>query len=457
MAVSNYKPMQIKILNIAKFVKQNNLPRVKSGKMLGQNKTLAEDGLFSEVIFGRIGSTDRLSKMAYIELNCKIIQPYLCIALERSSIDFKNTISGNIKWKLEGTKLTKVDNTDVEAQTGLPFIYKNFDIFIKHILPSNGSKTRDQVLNLLKTNDKDEIFTDKWLIIPAGYRDINTLDIETKGKSDYDQINDMYRAIIGISNNLNTQNSMDMIDDKLINQVQQNINNIYRLLIEKKLAKKEGLIQKSALAKTISYSSGNVIHNAKMSRKSYDEDLSNNIPYGHFGVPVSQLVDMYYPFVLFRMKSFFESDDNLYDIFKELIHAKDGSSMDDNIEKIVEYVKVDVDFLKTKLETKDKKHTIKVNGKEIVLKVIEFMKNNIVDPIIQDKFLSVTRYPVDNLLSTQYLKPISQSTESTYKVVDDFGIEYELCKNDIFILAFVPNLHSLKGWGGDYDKIASHY
>lgn len=451
MAVKDYKPMQIKVLNVKKYIEQNNLPRISSTKKIGSNNTMAEEGLFSEKIFGKIGSQDRMNKMAYIELNCYCLQPYISIALERMSADFTKTTMGLQRWKIENGSLTKVG--DDEGYSGLKFIYDNFELFVKTLFKENGSKVRDQNLQLLRSHKKDELFVKQWLIIPAGFRDINTLDIETKGKSDYDQINDFYSAMINISNQLENILDVDnsLVDEKFAYQMQQNINNIYRHLIEKKLAKKGGLIQKSALAKTISYSSGNVICNSKMTRNSYDEDHSNNIGFGYIGISCVHLMDMFYPFAVHRMKELFEFDENLYDIIKGKLKVKDTYTMADTIDKLIDTCKTDMKFLSSNMEYKDKKYSIKVNGKERVIKVIEFIKNEVADKIINNKFVTGTRFPVDNKLSQQYLKPKALMTEGVEKVVDDDGVEWELCNNDIIILSYMPNSHSLGPWGGDYD------
>lgn len=446
-----HKPMSIKILNVDNFIFRNDLPRIKSMKILSTNKTLADDGLFSQSIFGNLGSKDRMNKMAYIELNCRCLQPYICIALERMSADFSKTISGAQKWKIKNNKLEKSDDQD--ADTGLDFIYQNFDLFIKTLFPDNGSKTRKQNLNLLKKYKKDDLFVQRWIIIPAGLRDVNTMDIETQGKSEYDQINDFYKGMINISNQLESMSEIDasIIDAKFSFQMQNHINNIYRLLIEKKMAKKSGILQKSAMSKTISYSSGNVICNSKMTRAKHNDDDSTNIRFGYIGIHASLLVDIFYPFVLHRMKQFMENHDNLKYILVDLLEMSDKSTNDEIIEKCINTFKHDTYFMKKRLESKSGKYAIKINGKEHVLNMMEFFKNDIIDTIIHDKFVTGTRFPVDNKNSMQYLKPVCTTTESVYKVKDDLGIEYELCKNDIIILAYQPNTHSLKSWGGDFD------
>ena len=452
MAENKYKPMQIKILDIDKFVKSKGLPRVKSIKKLSTNKTLDENGLFSEKIFGRLGSTDRMNNMAYIELNTYCLQPYICIALERMSAEFVRTMMGTLQWKVEGSKIKRCDEGE-EGMTGLPFIYKYFDEVIKELIKDTGSKTRDSNLKLLKSHTKEELFTSKWIIIPAGFRDINSIDIETRGKSDYDEINDYYSKMIDISNRLDQTNELglDIIDDKLCYQMQQCINDIYRHLIEKKLAKKNGLIQRSALAKTISYSAGNVISLPKLTRKSYDIEDSNNIPMGYIGIPAVQLVDIFYPFYLHRMKEVLTFDERIFNIIKGLVHAKDTYSMDEVIEKFANSIKVDRKLMLADMEYNDEKYSITVNGKERVLKTLDFLKNDIIDPIIIDKYVTGTRFPFDNGMSQQYLKPKAITVENVEQVTDDHGIKYELADSDILLLSFQPSVFSLQGWGGDFD------
>lgn len=446
---NTYKPMKIEVLNVDRFVKKYNLPRISSTKKIASNNTMAEEGLFSEKIFGKIGSIERMNNMAYIELNCYCLQPYISIALERMSSDFLKTTMGQLRWVIKNGELEKVD--DDSGKSGLKFIYDNFELFIKTLFKSNGSKVRENNLELLNNHKKEELFVSKWLIIPAGFRDINTLDIETKGKSDYDQVNDFYSAMINISNQLGNLTDVDnsLVDEKFAYQMQQNINSIYRHLIEKKLAKKGGLIQKSAMAKTISYSSGNVICNSKTTRNTYNEDHSNNVGFGYIGISCPHLMDMFYPFVVHRLKELFEYDENLYTIIKNMLKCKDTYTETDIINKLIDTCKVDINFLLKPMEINGKKYSIFINGKERVLKIVEFLKNDVVDKVIVNKFVTGTRFPVDNKLSQQYLKPKAIMTDGVEKVKDDNGVEYELTTNDIPIMAFVPNMHSLTPWGGE--------
>lgn len=452
---NNFKPMQIKILDPKKLIIKKNLPRIKTIKKLASNNSLAEDGLFSESIFGRIGSVDRMNKMAYIDLNYKVLQPYIYLALKSASSDFEKTAMGILRWSKSNNKW--VSSKEGEGKSGLKFIYDNFEELLKVFIPTASSKSREINLRLINKYPKDVIWTDKWIVIPAGLRDINTLDIESRGKSDYDPINDFYSTMINLSNQLGSISDVDasLVDEKFGYQMQIAVVSIYQSLIEKKMAKKGGLIQKSALAKTVSYSAGNVICNPKLTREAYDEKLSTNIPFGHIGISTSQLVDKFYPFVVYRLKELMDYDEKIDAILKGLTHAKETDTQDDIINHFIDFIKVDIPFMIQPMEYKNTKYSIKVDGKERVLTVLDFMKNEVVDRVIHDKFTTGTRYPCDNKLSTQYLKPVCLTTEGTELVKDDeTGIEYELSTNDIVNLAYQPNSHSLKPWGGDHDALA---
>jgi hypothetical protein len=85
---NNFKPMEMDIINMDRFISKYKLKEVKSERILSYGNTLNPDGLFSYDIFGRPGTTERMNNTAYINLNCFVMEPYVFLTLIRMSSKF---------------------------------------------------------------------------------------------------------------------------------------------------------------------------------------------------------------------------------------------------------------------------------------------------------------------------------------------------------------------------------
>ena len=71
-------PFNVTLLDVNKFVKENRVQDVSSLSLREpSSRSFAADGLFSESIFGPMGSTQRLVTFGKIELNTAILQPMI--------------------------------------------------------------------------------------------------------------------------------------------------------------------------------------------------------------------------------------------------------------------------------------------------------------------------------------------------------------------------------------------
>ena len=83
----NLDPLNLRLMDIDNFVKTRAVMEVTSPFIhTSSSNQMSEDGLFSEKIFGAIGTPTRFLQFGYINLNCKIIHPLIfqnIIALKR--------------------------------------------------------------------------------------------------------------------------------------------------------------------------------------------------------------------------------------------------------------------------------------------------------------------------------------------------------------------------------------
>ena len=75
-ALDHQKPFNLSLLNLNQGELYRSLNPVKSTQMFtGANYQLHPEGLWSNEIFGAMGSPERMTKQAYIDLNVDIIHP----------------------------------------------------------------------------------------------------------------------------------------------------------------------------------------------------------------------------------------------------------------------------------------------------------------------------------------------------------------------------------------------
>ena len=308
-----YKPMVMDLLNVNEYIGKHKLKEVTSERILSYGKTINSDGLFSYEIFGKPGTKERSNNMAFINLNCKIITPFFFLSISKLSSKFLKLAQGTLFFKIVNGKL--IESNDDEGSSGISFIYENFNLVKEELIKDTGSNKRKLILSFLSKVTKEDLFMDKWLIIPAALREINTLDLEAKGIINYEPINDLYLNLIKKAKAIQTSSIFNLVVNAIHLSIQSSVNDIYSLLINQKVAKKGGIIQQSALSKPISFSVGSVIANAKFTRNSYKEEDSNNIPFGYIGVPLTQLCDMFYPFVIARLKQVFSREEGMRSSF----------------------------------------------------------------------------------------------------------------------------------------------
>lgn len=449
---NNFKPMEMDIINMDRFISKYKLKEVKSERILSYGNTLNPDGLFSYDIFGRPGTTERMNNTAYINLNCFVMEPYVFLTLIRMSSKFLKLATGKLYYNINKDNKLE-ESTEENENTGMSFIYKNFKLIKDELIKETGTEQRKMMIEFLNNVNINEIFVNKWIIIPAGLREINTMDLESKGIVNYEPINDYYLDLIKRAKSLKASSIFGILMPMIEYKIQESLNNIYNLLINTKVSKKGGIIQQASLARTITYAVGSVIANAKYSRNTYLDKDSTNIRFGYIGIPVGILTDMFYPFVFHRLKQIFSQEEGLRKAFYAKMMEKESNTVNTElVEDFIVKVIQDKDFLFepfTYIGKDGKSYEFEI-ADGIRYTVIDFMKNEVIDPIISDKFVTGTRYPIDNRASQQFLKPICTTTDKV-KTIELNSMKVELVQNKNYVGCITPNIHSYTPWGADVD------
>jgi len=183
-------PFNIELL----FLNKNNL------KQLGQVKSLdifepntdifKIDGLFSQEIFGPVGSEIRTMKYGYIDLKLKIMHPLAFRSLIQLKTLYSDIASGK-KYAIFDEELGDFTlSNPIDGKTGYDFFYNHI---FKLKLLANNSDSRSFKIELIKKyySVPSQVHTlTKWLVYPAGLRDYS---LDKDGRGSYDEVNDIYK------------------------------------------------------------------------------------------------------------------------------------------------------------------------------------------------------------------------------------------------------------------------
>ena len=473
--------MKIDLIPIKQFIKINDLKEITNPIIFEKGNIPSTDGLLSTEIFG-VSVKERRETFAYISLNGHFLQPFIYKLLKRMNKKFEYIIYGS-RLYIINSKGDLIE--DENGETGIEFLYKNWE---KINFKRNNSMIRNERIDLLESYDKDTLFTEYWIVNPPFYRDVN-LQLATQGKISHHEINNYYSKLIRMASILKNSNNFDFVLNTTRAKVQELLVQIYDFF-KGRIEKKQGLIRKSLLGKTIDYGARSVISAPRfLSNKPKDMDID----FYHIGIPLAQCCSLFTPFIVSWVQRFFqrelEKSGNKY-IAKINGEFRNVKLIDPEIYFNEEYIKKKIDkfifsfsdrFEKIELPIVDeeaKKQGLKPYltfiGREYKDGVPESESPLVQRPatwcdllyqaavdVTSDKHVYVTRYPLLDYFGTF---PNKITVLSTHKTIPIF-IGNKVYKNYPYIdlktpkdkisVSFIDtvtmsNLY-LKGLGGDYD------
>lgn len=483
-------PTEIDIANFNEIIKVNKLEEIKNSSYLINNQP-TEDGLFSYQIFGKPGSTKRKFQWAYIDLQKKFLHPLVYDALYKTDRKLPDLIKGEVFAKLdtETGELKYVDSAN-ESQagvfTGIQGFYENFK---KMKFRRGDSKGRHDNLAFIRSLDIDQIFIDKFLVIPPFYRDI---DLSAGNTMSTDEVSDIYKKVISLSKQFDkNSSSLIFVGYNTEWAIQDSLNELYAMLT-KKNSKKNGYIRKSLLGKNVDYSARGVISSAKMATNTSADQL---VHFGEIGVPLHMILTSFLPFVMFQLQNrFFSSyrDGSLviYNANSDKLDKIDEISIEEfsskNFEKLINiYARSKEDRL-NKLYIKNSKgeeipfipfpdlhkgtsnkDSKRARDRNIVPGTITDLLFHAARFAIEDKYVYMTRYPIEDYLNITPVKPVIVTTRNTIElglnitdsgksnivshiVVRDYPYVEDKKKVE-WIDSCIPHYSYLPALGGDFD------
>ena len=292
-------PLKLRLMDVDEKIAREDILEVTSSFIRESSSTeFHQDGLFSEYIFGEIASPDRLSRHGFINLKTRVFHPRVFKIICKLKAFYKEVMSGRSYAIFDPTEkdFIKASEEDPKADTGYSFFISHFH---KIEFKSTGSITRDTKIDVLK-KFKDQIFITKYLVIPAGLRDV---DIED-ARNTSEEINKIYSGLLNMSRALPDEEDESPIFDVIKMGIQNKTVAVYEY-IHNIISGKNGFLQRKYGARNIAMGTRNVISAANMSVKSAESN--HMIKRGETQLPLFQGMKAFQPTIVFQLKTMFFS------------------------------------------------------------------------------------------------------------------------------------------------------
>lgn len=301
------KHLKIFPLDTEKFVKVNELKEISNPLFFSRSNIPTEDGLLSNEIFG-ITKDDRTSIFAYIDLGAEFMHPLLYKTWVRLDANVKNVLAEADKYKYDESKGKFIQDPD--GKTGLGYLK---EVLMTKKLKKNESAKRNIKISFIEKY-KEFLFIKKLIVVPAGYRDVDTAE---EGNIGVGEINKLYDTIIRDANALKETEDYGLTLNGTIKfRIQENIMKVYNWFIFGRdpvtgedaqasgLSRKLGLIRRAGMKKSFDWGSRLVICTQNLRK----EELGDiDIGIDEIGVPIAALCANLFPYMLFNIRRWFEN------------------------------------------------------------------------------------------------------------------------------------------------------
>lgn len=299
-------------LNVDKFISDFSLKEVKNPSILSSKGKYDPDGLFSESIFGIDRSKERRKTYAYINLNTKIIHPFVYQIFKKIEHKILDLADGETLYFDENTKKLQKEKEEgfkeLSGFDGAMYAIQN-GAFLR-----GETDVRDKLVSRLKEIIADgSVFIDKMLIIPPDFRPAQIGD--DGSLIGVDEINSLYIKIINFSKKVKLVSNNDkegiMSESTYIRREIQNLSLELFDYAKMKTGKKSGINRSNLLGKRVDFSGRTVITSG------YD------LPIGVAGVPYRMLANIAEPFLIHHFFKELMPDTDEYNVFMKILEKND--------------------------------------------------------------------------------------------------------------------------------------
>lgn len=289
--MSQPKPPKVELKFIELDAKR--LQSIRPTKVLdireGNGSGFHEDGLFSTLTFGEVGSKERDTTFSYINIHTQVIHPIYYRELVRLKSLYKDVMEGKKYAIFDEEEKDLVISDPINGKTGYSFF---LECLPKIEFKRNGSRRRDATIDILEKYRHNHLYN-KILVQPAGLRDIV---VDEQGRDKEGEINEYYRRIIGAANSIGSQADLNspLLDTSRVT-IQNGFNNIVNY-ISSMIRGKNGFIAGKWGKRGITSGTRSVITSISTARSNLDDD--SGIGYNQTAVGIFQACKSYQPQVI---------------------------------------------------------------------------------------------------------------------------------------------------------------
>lgn len=258
---------------------------------------LADDGLFSTSIFGKVGDDRRNFRFSYIDIKIPVFHPVVLRALIKLKQLYGDIMAGQAYATWDDEKKDFERSNIAEGETGMAFFIRHWEDIV---YPHTGSVERDQNIILVQKYAKQAL-TSKIIVMPAGMRDV---EFDASERMTMDEINNFYKALLGISNTINP--ATIRTDVSLVDKARWRLQNTFRDLynhIENMIQGKKKFLLGSWASRSPHHGTRNVITAMDVS----NEELggADSITSNHTMVGLYQFLKAYLPLCVYEIRNGF--------------------------------------------------------------------------------------------------------------------------------------------------------
>ena len=417
------------LLDVETFIKVNDLQEVNDPIMLS-NGVPSPKGILSYEIFGT-SQEDRKNRFAYIDLHGHYMAPLAALKLNSYDRKLADVLFARGKYRLVNGELIEDEEN---GNSGPEFLYS---IWGKVKIKDKTTVITKEVEKFYKVN-RDELFLTKYPVIPPFTRDLNH-HTNSSSKSTA-LINSMYNSLISYTQTLQSYTDTFTNMTRLTQgRIQQILVDIYKHLIidqVKGQPAKFGMINRFMMSKNEKYGVRLVISAAVLNKQSVDEV---QVKFGSVTIPLAYVVSLFYPFIVYHMKRYFDAlfieggkfpvlDQNNKVVYTTFEDSFDSVYINQLISRFVNSPSSRFNKIQTPPDKNGNVYYLQLTGRYHKENTTFNRKATLTDLLyiialraVQDKHVYVTRYPLESyngqfparieISTTNETKPVTIGTE----------------------------------------------
>jgi hypothetical protein len=292
--------MNIDIPNLPMEIKTEELKEVTSSNIFAIHSTEPDpEGLGSYDIFGHPGTRERESTFAYINLQDYFVHPHVFNVLISLKKITRDVIYGDGRFYIKQGSIFKLGEDELPppgcpSGSGVKWLMSIWDK-ISFRKEKMSPIVKDRVIMIEKLK-KEEIFINRWLVIPPYYRDVDVV------KGSKNEINIAYQRLISLASlikNSGTLLAFQTTTDAH-RKIQDTLIEMYKYFLTF-VAGTKGFVHLHVMGKATDYSARSVISTPKISA---DRPQDMEVSYDRSAIPLHMVLKCFAPFIVFGLRQY---------------------------------------------------------------------------------------------------------------------------------------------------------